>query len=272
MSRVESPSSINTYKQCPRKYYYHYIEELPSTPSIHLIRGNIIHSVLEDFFDIDDKINTEDALRIHLFLLFDKLWNEKYSELKDLNLGDRKLQFYKDESKDMLKNWFSRFLIKLRGQINNEKTFLDSFKHLTPIREKKFKSEKYKIRGFIDVLFENNGKVVILDYKTSKNGTMNDEYYLQLGIYALMYEEQKGRKPDLVGIDFLKHSELIIPVDKKLVEKAKSNINYVHSKTESKNKEDYPQKPSPLCKWSTGQCDYYEQCFGKYKNNVRDRN
>ena len=95
MARVESPSSINTFKQCPRKYYYHYIEELPTSPSIHLIRGNIVHSVLEDFFDFDRKtIETEDALRMHLFLLFEKYWNDKYPELLELDLGERKLQTY----------------------------------------------------------------------------------------------------------------------------------------------------------------------------------
>ena len=51
--RVESPSSINTFKQCKRKYYYQYIEKLPTLPNIHQVRGNIAHSVLEDFFDTE---------------------------------------------------------------------------------------------------------------------------------------------------------------------------------------------------------------------------
>ena len=46
-ARVQSPSSIITYRQCPRKYYYHYIENLPTKPSIHTIRGKIVHSVLQ---------------------------------------------------------------------------------------------------------------------------------------------------------------------------------------------------------------------------------
>ncbi|NQU98815.1 PD-(D/E)XK nuclease family protein [Candidatus Woesearchaeota archaeon] len=261
MVRVESPSSINTYKQCPRKYYYHYIEELPSLPSIHLIRGNIVHSVLEDFFDIDKKIDSEDSLRLHLFWLLEKKWAENNTELSEIGLGDRKLKFYYDESKCMLKNWFNRFKKKLRAQNNNGLTFNQAIKHLTPNREVKFKSEKFQVRGFIDALFENNGNVIILDYKTSKKNELTREYRLQLGIYALMYEEVKGVKPDIVGIDFLKHSELLVPVDDKLVEDAKREVSYIHTKTTSKKKEDYSKKQSPLCKWSTGQCDYFEQCF-----------
>ena len=49
---MQSPSSINTYKQCPRKHFYQYILNLPTKPSIYLIRGSIVHEVLEKFFDI----------------------------------------------------------------------------------------------------------------------------------------------------------------------------------------------------------------------------
>ena len=51
--RVESPSSINTFKQCPRKYYYQYVAKLPTVSNIHQVRGNIAHSTLENFYDID---------------------------------------------------------------------------------------------------------------------------------------------------------------------------------------------------------------------------
>ncbi|MFC2134052.1 RecB family exonuclease [Bacteroidota bacterium] len=261
MARVESPSSVNTYKQCPRKYYYHYIEELPTSPSIHLIRGNIVHSVLEDFFDIDEKIDSEDALRMHLFLLFDKLWNEKYPELLELDMDEKKLKCYYDQSRQMLTNWFNRFKKKLRTQLDQGNSFNESVEHLTPTREMQFSSDKFKVRGFIDAIYEKNGNTVIMDYKTSRKGELTEEYQLQLGIYALMYEETKGVKPGFVGIDFMNHSELIIPVTEKLVENAKKDLSYVHSKTVSKDLNDYPQKQSPLCKWSTGQCDYYDKCF-----------
>ena len=49
--KVQSPSSIKTYKQCPRKYYYSYILGLEQPPNVHTVRGNIAHSVLEHFFD-----------------------------------------------------------------------------------------------------------------------------------------------------------------------------------------------------------------------------
>ena len=54
--RVQSPSSINLFKQCPRKYFYQYVRELKTLTNIHQVRGNIAHTVLEKFFDV----NTEE--------------------------------------------------------------------------------------------------------------------------------------------------------------------------------------------------------------------
>ena len=41
--RILSPTSINTYLNCPRKFYLRYIQRLKSRPTIHLIRGQIVH-------------------------------------------------------------------------------------------------------------------------------------------------------------------------------------------------------------------------------------
>ncbi len=263
MVRTESPSSINTYKQCPRKYYYHYVQGLPSKLSIHLIRGNIVHTVLEKFYDIENNILTEDDLRFHLFWLLDKSWNEKYSDLLELGLDDAKLKFYYEDSKRMLNNWFSRFKKKLRIKISDGMTFNQAFIHLTPIREEKFSSEKHNVQGFIDAIYKADDNVLIVDYKTSKKGELTPEYRLQLGIYAMMYEETHGVKPDIVGIDFMNHTELLIPATQKLIDEAVYEVDLIHTKTNSHKRGDYPMKPSPLCKWSTGQCDYYEFCFGR---------
>ena len=61
--RLESPSSINTFKQCKRRYYYRYIEKLPTISNIHQVRGNIAHATLEHFFDIDVSSFTPEKLR-----------------------------------------------------------------------------------------------------------------------------------------------------------------------------------------------------------------
>ena len=264
MSRIESPSSINMFKQCPRKYFFRYIKKLPTSKSIYLTRGSIAHYTLEDFFDIDENITGEDSLRIHLFHIFEKKWDEAKEELDGLKLGDAKIKEFHDETYTIFQNWFGRFKEKLKNAINTGLSFDDAFKRLTPIREMEYKSEEHKVRGFIDVIYELDGKVFIIDYKTGKKTDISPEYYLQLGIYAFMYKEVRGVVPDFVGIDFLGHTERIVPVTEQLMEDAKKNVDYVHSRTVSIDMNDYPKKTSPLCKWRSGQCDFYEQCFQNF--------
>lgn len=264
--RVESPSSINIYKQCPRRYYYQYVEKLQTSTSIHLIRGSLAHSVLEDFFDVeihDPETQSFRFLLLRLLSLFKKYWAKNKADLEALGLAEGDLQFYFDETTSMLQNWFTRFKnrVSKRMEVMNidlKQAFLD----LKPIREEEYASEEFMVRGFVDIIYELDGKTFVMDYKTSKNDHISDAYRLQLAIYALLYEEKTGRRPDFVGIDFLKSIEKMLPVDEELIQHAKFELEQIHSSTTSDDICDYPQNPSPLCKWKSGQCDFYEVCFG----------
>ena len=114
--RIQSPSSINTYKQCPRKYYYQYIEKLPTKPSIYLISGKIVHKILEEFYNIEE-LEEEDyevnsKLMQRLFILLKTYWEESHSELHELGLSDTELKTYFTETQYMLSNWFNQFWTK----------------------------------------------------------------------------------------------------------------------------------------------------------------
>ena len=258
MPRIQSPSSINTYKQCPRKYYYNYIEELETKPSIYLIRGNIMHSVLENFFKVDPKNLSENhydfELKTIAHELLNKLWNEKKEELEKLELGNAKLEFYLRESRNMLDNWLNLFINKLKKEGG-----VDGFIKLTPETEVYFESKDHMVRGYVDAIHVIDGKINIIDYKTSKSDELRDEYKLQLAIYALMYHEKHGKMPHRAGVDFLRHGEKFIDVDQELLDLAKTETELIQKNTQGDKKEDYKLKPSRLCNW----CDFYSSCFPK---------
>lgn len=268
-TRIQSPSSINTHKQCPRKYYYNYIEKIPGKPSIHLTRGKTVHSVLEHFFKIDvSKLPEENfmfVLKVFINDMLNQYWNKSGKEFDALGLTKQQLEFYHLETKDMVNNWYANFLRKLAVEMK-EYSVPKAFQRLTPRAEVEYKSPTYGVRGFIDAIHEKDGQVVLMDYKTSKHAKISPEYRLQLALYALMYHETHGRLPDKVGIDFLKHGEYMMDVDEELVNHAKFESELIHLNTSSTKKEDYPMKPGPLCKFSTGQCDYYEKCFGNSRS------
>ena len=264
--RVESPSSINTFKQCKRKYYYSYIEKLPSVPNIHQVRGNIAHSTLEHFYDVDvSKFNLENyeieyKKVVQKLLLFQ--WNKYQPKLDGLGLSQDKLKFYFEETMLMVMNWCNHFLKDIKSLIEKENISIpEAFMKLTPIREQKYASEKYSVRGFIDAIHHCGDEIHILDYKTNYRFDMKDAIRLQLAIYSLLYQEKRGVLPHKVGIFFLRHKSKYINVEPAMIELAIREINAIHAHTSSTEQiEDYQRTITPLCKWSTGKCDYYDHC------------
>jgi len=118
------------------------------------------------------------------------------------------------------------------------------------------------VQGYIDAIHkdEESGEIKIIDYKTSKRDKISDDYRLQLAIYALLFHEKYDKYPNQVGLFFLKHGERMLDVDEELLEYARKEVEKVHLATKSTDVGDYPKKTSFLCKWSTGQCDFYDHC------------
>lgn len=267
-TRIQSPSSINTYKQCPRKYYYQYVARLETLPSIHLIRGSVTHTVLEDFFKIDisrlSPENFEYELHILIQDLFHQEWKKAGYEFQKLKLIPTQLQFYFDETKLMLEYWMVKFIKKLHHEMKRLNV-VEAFTKLTPLREEEYISEDLGVKGFIDAIHYIDNQIVLMDYKTSKRTEISPEYKLQLAIYALLYKEKHGVMPNRVGLDFLKGSEMFLEVDEPLLDMARAEIALIHDNTLSEEIDDYPMRVGPLCKWRGGQCDFYGLCFEQKK-------
>ena len=261
--RIQSPSSINTYNKCPRKYYYQYIKGLKTLPSIHMTRGKIVHAVLDRFFnwqpnDINWE-NSEQEMRLRIQKLLVEEWKKSANVIKIFNLSTAQEMLYFEESLIFLINWLEGFIARLNPLRGS--TFQEAFAKLTPIlREKGHVSKKHAVRGFIDAIEEFENEISIIDYKTSKN-TCLEEHKLQLAIYVLLYSEVHGKMPTKTGIHFLRENKpRFLPVDNELLDFAKREIALVHGKTESSDICDYPKKESILCKWSEGKCDFFDFC------------
>ena len=266
-SRIQSPSSIITYKNCPRKYFYKYIMKLQTLPTIHTARGKIIHETLEDFYKIDVSSISNEHYEFELKIILQNIFKNKWGlneELENLNLRKDELNLYNAESIYMVNNWFESFIKRLELELRNNE-LQEAFKNLTPETEVHFISERYQVQGFIDAIHKVEEDIHLVDYKTSNKTEINDEFKLQLAIYCLLYEEKYGVLPKKVSIDFLRSRRKDLDVDKELLEFAKKECGFIQERTKSENIEDYPMKPGPLCKWSTGQCDFYDLCFGQKK-------
>lgn len=269
--RIESPSSINTFKQCKRKYYYQYIQKLPTLPNIHQIRGSITHLVLENFYDIDITSFNENNFIEKYKEVIQKLclhyWKSYQDKLTALGLSKDQEKFYFEETMLMLMNWINHFINEITQLMKKEKISLqEAFQKLTPIREQEYCSDNYSIHGFIDAIHHLEEEVRIIDYKTNSNFEFKESIRLQLAIYSLLYFEKHGKLPAKAGIFFLRHKLKLISVDSELLELAKREIEFIHTHTSSTEEiADYPKTITPLCKWSTGECDFHQECNPKRK-------
>ena len=212
----------------------HYILGKPIKPNIHLYRGSIVHSTINSFEQlgikniIDIDIN---FLRRRLFTIFNEKWSNKHDEIAKLGLPEENIKVFQDESILMLDNWLLYFIEEHSRDPPFKQTEL-----------KLFSSDKYSVMGIIDVIKENGSGIEIIDYKTSKNPVITDEYKLQLAIYALLHEENFNKRPHRVGIHFLKFSDGIkmIEVDDNLINLAKKEAKLIHINTISDDPADYP--------------------------------
>lgn len=259
--RMQSPSSINMYRQCPRKYYYRYIARLPTKPSIHLVRGTIAHSVLEFIFDEEfpKDLDWRTALQLKTLQLLEKYWKEHEEELNSLELTPEELNQYKEETKMMLLNWEQHLAQRITKRMELGMSFEEALELFTPQREIEYRDEELQVRGYIDAVEEVDGEVHLIDYKTSKKPVITSDYRLQLGIYALMYLRKHQEVPAGVGIHFLRHDKQVMQVNDDLLLEAQFEIEQVHMMTQSNSIVDYPKNITPLCNW----CDFYEVCFAK---------
>ena len=264
MIRRQSPSSINTYIQCPRKYYFVYELKLPTKPSIHLVRGSVAHLALENLFKLEPEgiaDTYKKDLQVIILTLLKRFWDEAKEDFDALKMKEDELQRYYQETQFMLLNWIGQLTKRITLLIDKGKSFIDAWKEIRPKTEILYEDEALNVKGFIDAIEESNGKIRLMDYKTSKRAHITDAYKLQLGIYALMYERKHGKKPEYVGIYFLKDNEHLLRVDDDLIKNALFHIEQIHASTQTSDIDDYPMKKSGLCKWSTGQCDFYDYCF-----------
>lgn len=179
--QIWSNSRLNTFNTCQYEYYMNYILKLESKDNIYNIMGNVIHDCLDDIHN--NKKNELDMLTEYLIGL---------NKCKLFGIEFPADYIEKSWKTDM--NHFIHNFKKLDGKHITEHGFI-------------FELDGHVLTGYIDETREKDGIVEILDWKTSsefKDGKLQ-EAGRQLLIYALAYENEKGKLPDKVGWYMLKY-------------------------------------------------------------------
>ena len=225
-----SPTSINMYLRCPRKFYLRYIRKLKTKPSIYLLRGIAVHEALAKFYDMDITPESEiGLLRLNLLNYFHEAWAKHSATILKLDISREDIDKIYIESVNMLYGWFYRFMEKASLGIQKPQT------------EVKLFSKKYNLMGIMDAIYNNDGKVIIVDYKTSGKDDITPEIEIQMALYALLYLENFNRKPDMIAVDFLQTgNKKFITVTNDMIDDARKLCIDIRSKIHSNDIADYP--------------------------------
>ena len=199
-----SATSFKTYLQCKRKFYLQYVLKLKEhtislKPKAYEL-GDIIHSILEDYYTLDEN-NIELSFE-KIEFLFNKYKSSNPFLILDLEIWKKKLYEFYLLDKQRLTH---RKIIAL------EKSFSCEF-------------EGIQIKGVIDRIDSYEDKYEVIDYKTSatlsvdtlKNYDKTDDFQLEF-YYLAMSEMYKTGKIEAYYYD-LNNTQLIneIALDKKL--------------------------------------------------------
>jgi len=185
-----SASQINLYLQCPLKYRFQYVDQIPKPfkPS-GLVFGSVIHSALEWFHK--ERLKGNGVSLEKLFKIFETDWycqkvetiirfKESGTETKLLVMGKELLGIYFRSPLNKIKGAEVPFLVPLLNPDNG-------------------KELEVPIEGIIDLIEEDD---VVVEFKTS-SATMDPQSlsdHLQLTVYSYAYKHLFGKEARLLRI------------------------------------------------------------------------
>ena len=229
---------MNDFTNCPQLYKYRAVDQLPEPPSIDAERGKLIHSVLEDLFELPAPQRTfESALEI-----LPTKWSEQLEgkpELAALILDEKE---WFDRAHSLLTNYFS---------LEKPSSFESTYRELHLERDI---SEEIYLHGYVDRLdVAPTGEVRIVDYKTGKSPKpgWEEKALFQLRVYALLYWQNEGVLPKLLQLIYLGDSRVVKsePTEAQLKSTEKILKNIGDEILTALETGDFPTKKSRLCDW-----------------------
>lgn len=266
--RVVSYSQYNTYRGCPRKYFYTYVKKIGGyKANEYTTFGSAMHETLQEYLE----------------LAYDK---------KDRNDYDiyNKLKHYliKGNSEDHTLSPLQLSTYLLKGVETLLQLHYD-FKDIFPkIKEWELVSNEYEMKEvykdldfkqYIDVLFKKRdaNKYIIVDIKTSKFRYIKKYIDLKKKMQLHLYRESLAKEKGIKTSD-IKTQYLVLAVNRdisygKVNKYQVIDIDSVRTKDfyefvgdifdKGARREDvnlYPKNPTPLCDY----CDLRKECDSNY--------
>jgi putative RecB family exonuclease len=233
-----SPSRVTEFNNCPALYKYRVIDQLPEPPSIDAERGTLIHTILEDLFELPAAQRTLTSAKELLPSRWQNQLEEK-PELAELIASEKE---WSERAESLLTNYFS---------LENPQTFEPTYRELHLELDL---TEKLYLHGYVDRLdVAPTGEVRIVDYKTGKapKPGWEEKALFQLRVYALLYWRNHGVVPRLLQLIYLGDTKLVrsSPTEAELLATEKTLFRVAEEILKAIETDIFPPKLSKLCDW-----------------------
>jgi len=242
-----SHSKLASYQQCPQKYKFRYIDEIPPPiRSIELHLGDSVHRALEQLYAgaRDGQVMSRDDL----LACFQQKWDEGFTPQLRIVRAGTSARTYLELGRKMLADYHWSF-----HPFTQSTTLKLEEKFLFPL------SEAHEMRGIIDRLAKNqDGTLEIHDYKTSRRlpNPAQVASDVQLALYEIAI---RHRWPETSSVSLIWHylafdKEIKITKTTEQLEAVKRNALGLIQRIEAATA--YPTHVTAICDW----CEYKEIC------------
>ncbi len=229
---------IDTYRNCPRRFRYTYVDRLPTRPSPHLSFGTSVHTALEAFHDrqLPERPGV-DALLAALY----EGWDQRgFVELT----RDEQVAYYR-HAQQVLRRYHARGEPGDRRTVATEAWFEVPFAY------------QAVVVGSIDRIdVDGDDQLHVVDYKTGRRARPRSEVAgsLQLSLYALACQHLYGRLPATVSLDFVVPDVVVTVACEELdLDAARDAVLETAAAIRTAA---FPTTPNRLCEW----CDHRPIC------------
>jgi len=255
MLTTYSHTALDTFRTCPRKFKFQYVEkvDIPKRITADTYMGNAVHKVLARLYQLgaDGIVYPVEEMIAY----YEKQWEKV--DRKYLTLTDEyhTVDDYIRIGREMLRNHYERY------RPFNQGTLLGSELNMVFT----LPDTSFRIRAVIDRLWKrDDGIVEICDYKTGRSiARPHDErFYYQMGLYQLAIQEQY---PQFETIElaqyFLRTDEVVSyrmrPEElEQLTEEVRALI---YATIDAERLDSFPAQEGRWCHY----CGYFDLCPAK---------
>ncbi|MFP4424639.1 MAG: RecB family exonuclease [Candidatus Woesearchaeota archaeon] len=256
-----SHSRVQTYRTCPLKYKWAYIDKIkpPIPQTVEAFLGSLVHDALEKLY-ADLMFEKENSLQ-DLLDYYNDRWKKEWKDDILIVRKDYNSENYRQMGERFITDYYNK-----HKPFNHDRTIAVEERVVFPLDSE----EKCWMQGYIDRLsYEGDGIYVVHDYKTAKNlkSVEDAEEDPQLALYSMAVKKkyQDCRDVKLVW-HMLAHDKAVESkrTDDELEELRKQTLELIK---EIESAKQFPSRQSPLCPWCSFRpmCPHFKHMFEAQK-------